>query len=292
MKNKIFRYPAIFLVILGITVPVYPWGSQAHHRITRDAIEHLPANIAPFFQAHIEAIVAHSTDPDVRRRTHPEEAPRHYIDIDHYGKYPFSALPHQWDQAVAKFSADTLKEYGTLPWWIARSEDSLSTAMKAGDTDAIIHWAAFLSHYVADAHQPLHTVMNYDGQLTGNNGVHSRYETGMVDAYLKDYHFSPLKVPAIHHPLDRAFDIVLESNQLVPKIMSADDYAVRKMSPRAVAQLHEHWNTQRDSVYFATMYHLVGAMTWHRLDEASSRLIAYYEAAWKQAGKPVLPETQ
>jgi len=289
MKKRVSRYSLIFLIIVSNALPVYPWGFQAHHLITRDAIEHLPPHIAPFFQAHIDTIVAHSTDPDMRRREHPEEAPRHYIDIDRYGKYPFKALPHRWEKAVEKFSADTLKEYGTLPWWIQRSTDSLAASMRAQDTQRIEHWAAFLAHYVADAHQPLHTVMNYDGQLTGNNRIHSRYETGMVNTYLDDYHFSPVKVPQIQKPLERAFTIVLESNQFVPEIINADNFATGNMSPESLKQLHEHWDVQTDSLYFSRLYGQLGPMTWQQLDAASSELIAYYVAAWKKAGKPKLP---
>lgn len=289
MKNRVSRYSLIFLIILSVALPVYPWGFQAHHLITRDAIDHLPPHIAPFFQAHIDTIVAHSTDPDMRRREHPEEAPRHYIDIDRYGKYPFKALPHRWEKAVEKFSVDTLKEYGTLPWWVQRSTDSLAAAMREQDTQRIEHWAAFLAHYVADAHQPLHTVMNYDGQLTGNNGIHSRYETGMVNKYLDTYQFSPAKVSPIRNPLKRAFTIVLKSNQLVPDIINADNYATRNMSSESLRELHEHWDMKTDSLYFSKLYEQLGPMTWKRLNEASSELIAYYLVAWEKAGKPKLP---
>lgn len=288
MKKHIYRNFVTFVLLCSLAIPVYPWGSAAHKQITKDAIPQLPADVAPFFQEYADSVVAHCTDPDTRKREQPEERPRHYIDIDHYGTYPYDQLPHEWDAAVAKFSVDTLIEYGTLPWWIDRTTDSLAQAMRNKNPDKIIHWAAFLAHYVGDAHQPLHTVMNYDGQLSGNDGIHSRYETGMLRIYLNQYHYKHIKAPPINHPLGEAFDIILESNQLAPEIFKADDNAIKGMSSQAIEQLQDYWKVDRDSVYFAHLFNQVRQMTWHQLDLASSRLAAYYTAAWIKAGKPAL----
>ena len=31
-----------------------------------------------------------------------------------------------------------------------------------------------VGHYIADLHNPLHTIINYNGQFTGNDGVHKK----------------------------------------------------------------------------------------------------------------------
>ena len=161
--------------------------------------------------------------------------------------------------------------------------------MQQGNAAEIIHWAAFLAHYVADAHQPLHTVLNYDGQLTGNDGIHSRYETGMLRIYMHEYQYTPIEVPPVEDLLDYAFHILLESYQLTDQIIVADDAAVRGMSRAAIRQLQEYWKTDRDSLYFARLYARVDEMTWEWLQKATARLAAFYTAAWENAGKPELP---
>ena len=44
------------------------------------------------YKPNIDFISEHAVDPDMRRYAIAEEGPRHYIDIDHYGPYPFNIL--------------------------------------------------------------------------------------------------------------------------------------------------------------------------------------------------------
>src|ERR1041385_1723288 len=94
------------------------WGFYGHKKINRMAVFTLPPEMFGFYKNHIEYITTHAVDPDMRRYAVPEEAPRHYIDIDHYGPNCFGSVPRYWKNAVAKFSEDTLNAYGIVPWWI------------------------------------------------------------------------------------------------------------------------------------------------------------------------------
>ncbi len=80
------------------------WGFWAHRRINRLAVFTLPAEMAVFFKEHIEFITAHAVDPDKRRYASPFEGPRHFIDIDHWGTYPFPDLPRDWTGALARYT--------------------------------------------------------------------------------------------------------------------------------------------------------------------------------------------
>ncbi|MBK6541376.1 MAG: hypothetical protein IPG10_08880 [Flavobacteriales bacterium] len=114
------------------------WGFYGHKRINRMACFTLPPEMFPFFKRHIDFISDHAVDPDRRRYADPEEAPRHYIDIDHYahgGQDAFAVMPAHWTEAVAKFSEDTLKAYGIVPWHIALMEERLTKAFLRGDVD-------------------------------------------------------------------------------------------------------------------------------------------------------------
>lgn len=82
------------------------------------------------YKPHIDFLAEHAVDPDKRRYAVPEESPRHYIDIDHYGNYPYDALPRKWSDAVAKYSEDTLNQYGIVPWWLQTMLFRLTDAFK------------------------------------------------------------------------------------------------------------------------------------------------------------------
>jgi len=281
----------IYCLLLGFAGNVFPWGGLTHKAITRNAAHSVAPDIRPFFVQHETALCIRSVEPDTRRDDHPEEYPRHFIDIDYYGNYPFPELPENYKAAVEKYGEETVLEYGVLPWRIAGCTDSLFAAMHARNTEEIIRWAAWLGHYVADAHQPLHTVLNYDGQLTGNDGIHSRYESGMLRIYIDEYTFEQRDVGTVKDPLELAFEIVRESYLISPQVITADNYATQPMEKSEVFALQEHYDNGRHSAYFARLYSQTGDMTWQRLDLAASRLAALWNYAWQRAGKPVLAPT-
>ena len=117
MRKYILLLFIIPFLIPG-TQPAYSWGFYAHKKINRMAVFTLPPGMIPFYKTHIDYISNHAVDPDRRRGVNKEEAPRHYIDIDHYGEKPFDAVPKKWKDAVIKYSEDTLQEYGIVPWHI------------------------------------------------------------------------------------------------------------------------------------------------------------------------------
>ena len=145
----------IFSLLLAAFAP--PWGFWAHKRINRIAVFTLPNEMFGFYKHHIEYITANAVNPDKRRYSVADEAPRHYIDIDHYGVYPFDSFPRRWEDAVAKYSEDTLLAYGIVPWQVQRMTWWLTDAFKAREGAKILRLSTELGHYIADAHVPLHT---------------------------------------------------------------------------------------------------------------------------------------
>lgn len=134
----------------------------------------LPPQMMMFYKPHIDFIENHAADPDKRRYLIAAEGARHYIDMDHYGSYPFNQLPRKWKEAVDKFGEDTLQAHGIVPWHIQVMLGRLTKAFKEKNFSSILKNSAELGHYIADAHVPLHTSENYDGQLTNQKGfMHS-----------------------------------------------------------------------------------------------------------------------
>ena len=96
-------------------------------------------------------------------------------------------MPRDWDAYLAKYGAERVEKAGRLPWraeeiyklLVARFQDAAKNPNGYGAENALFV-SAVLAHYIEDAHQPFHAVVNYDGQLTNQRGVHSRFETQLV----------------------------------------------------------------------------------------------------------------
>src|ERR1700712_2637512 len=177
------------------------WGFFAHYRINRLAVFTLPKAMAGFYKANIGFITEHAISADKRRYVDSLEAPRHYLNADHYGKNPFRLIPERWKDAVVKYSEDTLNKYGTVPWSIQYNYYKLVNAFKAHDTTGILTASANLGHYVADAHVPLHLTQNYDGQLTHQTGLHALWESRIPELFGNQYNYFVGKARYIDNPL-------------------------------------------------------------------------------------------
>ncbi|HYC87353.1 MAG TPA: zinc dependent phospholipase C family protein, partial [Chryseosolibacter sp.] len=177
-------------LLLALTFPIaLDWGFFAHERINRLAVFTLPPEMIGFYKANIHYITEASVNPDRRRFFLADEAPRHYIDLDHYGDSAFHVLPRYWNKALEEFTEDTLKAYGVVPWHIHRMYFQLRDAFAVKDPSEILRLSAEIGHYIADAHVPLHTTENYNGQLTGQEGIHALWESRLPELFAENYDF-------------------------------------------------------------------------------------------------------
>ena len=172
----------VFFGILGTSSLLFAWGAWGHQHISHAAVFALPPEMRIFFYNHIDYITTESTVPDVRKfaMTDREEYGRHFIDVEGFGDKPFETLPKTWKEAKAKYSADTLQKFCTLPWYVQEMQTKLTTAFKERRKDAILFLAGDIAHYIADAYMPLHTSLNHDGQLTDQRGA-ARLQGAAVD---------------------------------------------------------------------------------------------------------------
>lgn len=108
----------LFTFVTLITKQCFCWGFFGHRKINQHAVYLLPPEMMALYKPNIDFITEHAVDPDKRRYAIPEEGPRHYIDIDRYGKYPYDSLPRKWTEAVAKYSEDTINAHGIVPWHV------------------------------------------------------------------------------------------------------------------------------------------------------------------------------
>lgn len=179
---------AIVGASMALMAAVQPnWGFWAHKRINRLAVFRLPPEMQFFYKKHIDFITENAVNPDRRRYAVVGEAERHFIDLDVYGDSALTSLPLYWNQAKEKFGEDSLRKHGIVPWYVQTAVFQLTEAMREKNAGKILRISADLGHYVADANVPLHTTRNYNGQLTGQEGIHAFWESRIPEKYAEDY---------------------------------------------------------------------------------------------------------
>lgn len=215
------------------------------------------------------------------------EPPRHYIDLD---RYPLD-LPHRWPEAVEELSMDTLQAHGILPWHLEMAFWELVEAFRTRNTSSILKLSAEIGHYLGDAHVPLHTTANYNGQLTGQEGIHALWESLIPELYGEtyDYWVGPAQVwPRVR---DTLWKIVYESHALVPIVLQAEREATLRVgeAQKYTYRVRGNQTIRTYSERFIKTYHLLlDRMVENRLRQAIHRLASLWLTAWDVAGRPAL----
>lgn len=280
------RSGALLVVMLSIVLlpsPASAWGFAAHRYIMRRAIDILPAELKPFFLQHRDEVVIRVVDPDLWRNVGWEDDPNHFVNFGapELGPYPFAAFPREQGAALEKFGAAALKRLGTLPWRadeefgnLRRAFEGFKRGSQYGASDAVL-FASVASHYVQDAHQPFHASNNYDGQLSGQRGIHSRFERDLVEKFEARLNVAPAAPRAVSSARDAAFDALLASNRLVDPLLRADKEAIGNRDVY-------------DDAYFEAFFMKAKPMLEERLASAITATASLMLSAWEQAGKPDL----
>lgn len=284
---------ALLPLALAVLVPVVSpgWGFFAHRTITQVAVYALPSNMQGFYFRHLNQLVKLSTAPDERRTDDPGEESKHFIDMDHFGDNPFGLMPKAYDKAMAKYTADTLKKYGTVPWTVLDVKEKLTEAFKEGDTTAIIALSADLDHYVADAFVPLHTTENYDGQLTKQQGIHSLWESKLPELFISQYKLDSEKGEYLKDPQAAIWKVIQDSYGFLGATFDYEaEINKRFTTEKKYTFSHKYGKTRRAySDAFAKEYNKkVGGQVAYRLKGAPTMVASFWITAWKDAGSPDL----
>lgn len=274
------------------------WGFFAHKRINRLAIFTLPPQMFGFYKEHIEYMTEHAVDPDKRRYALEGEAQRHYIDIDHYakeGENPFDVVPRRWNDAVAKYSEDTLQAYGIVPWYLQVMKFKLQRAFETQNVDLILKYSADIGHYIGDAHVPLHTTENYNGQMTNQRGIHGLWESRLVEINIEDYDFFVGKAKHVDKLMDYFWNIIEGSHYAVDSVLRFEKQLTETFPKDKKYSFEQRGNTtvQTYSFDFSQAYHhMMGDMVERRLRSSVISVGSIWYTAWVDAGQPDLSKLQ
>ena len=257
--------------------PARAWGAGAERLVATKAVDTLPPDIRGFFNANREFLSHHVSDPlEWLTRTPLTERRNHFLYLDHYGKFPFDSLPRDYKSALDKFSKSKLEGAGVLPWQIGVYSQKLTAAMRDHDWEEVRLDAAYLAAYVSQAHDPFHTTENFDGHLSGQPGIDSRFGTNLVERYSLFFPMHTDDAVFVNDPTGNAFDAALSAHASLESVLLADR--------RARAGLSDYTDD-----YYDRFYNYAGAILIRQLTDAATDVGSYWLTAWINAGRPPLP---
>jgi len=280
MNKHIRKMKKTLNILIGILIILIfaAWGWQGHRKISRNATLSFPASLNfLLFMNWDDSLSAHASDADYRKSWDPEEGPKHYIDIDAYPEFIANGVINQnYNSLIAIHGSTFVNNYGILPWATITCFDSLTSCFARNDWPKALFFASDLGHYVADGHMPLHLTLNYDGQLSGQTGIHSRYESDLISAYNNQIVYQGSTVQYVSNVSDFIFNYIYTNNQLVDSILNADSIAY--------AQAGNYQSSQ----YRQKMWNKLGNMTIQLFSDASLAIASLIYTAWINAGSPTV----
>ena len=276
--KRIISIGLSIVLLFFIVQEIFGWGSVGHSIINRNSTKHFPSSMIGY-ASWSEFLAQHASDADYRKSSDPTESNKHYIDIDNYPEFFTGNFPYSIDTLISRYGLDYVNQQGILPWATKATFDSLTAALQRRDWQRAKLLAADLGHYVADGHQPLHITRNYDGQYTGQRGIHSRYETQMINRFQSNIIITPQSITYVNDQLDFIFNYLFEAYSYLDDLLRADSIA------KSVAG-----NTNSET-YYLTLWNYSQTFTKYLFQKASERLASLIYTAWINAGSPQLPQT-
>ncbi len=279
-------------LMLTVTFPAWCWGFFAHQKINFYAVFLLPPEMLVLYKPQIAFVSEHATDPDKRRYAVPDEAPRHYIDIDHYGNYPYDSLPRRWSDAAAKYTEDSLQAHGIVPWHIQRMLLRLTEAFKEKKLSRILQYSADIGHYIGDAHVPLHASSNHNGQHTNQRGIHGFWESRVPELLAeKEFDFFAGRAVYISNPGTFIWDRVLESARAADTVLRVERELTKRFPADGKYAFEERNGVvvRQYSATFTKAYNAaLDGMVERRMRQSIFAVASFWYTAWVNAGQPDL----
>jgi len=217
------------------------WWLEGHDCIARAAVSVLPADMPEFFRQGAGTIASYSSEPDLwTGRNVPElrksERFNHYLDLELLEGRPLPATRGDFEALCRELKLEPAA-VGTLPYAIQEWEQRLALAFAqhrdAPDDKAIrakiLYIAGVLSHYTADASQPLHCTVHYDGKAqpgkpSPRTGIHLRMDAlpGQLGVEAEDV-ADGVEIQASGDVFATTIEAILESNGRVGRVYALED---------------------------------------------------------------------
>ncbi|HEX7844845.1 MAG TPA: zinc dependent phospholipase C family protein [Chitinophagaceae bacterium] len=288
MNKKVFRLSVLAIVVVFFS----SWGFLVHRTVNQLAVYHLPKPMQSFFYSNMDYLVEQSVRPDLRRNQDSTEAPKHFIDLEIFGDSAAWKMPFNWDDAAKIYTKDSLIKYGYVPYQIIVIKNKLTEAFRSKNRDSILFYAADLGHYIGDANVPLHTSLNYDGQLTNQKGLHSLWESMVPEIEIEKYDlYNKHKAKYLSNPEQEIWDCIRRAHLLLPDVFGKEIEATKGFtdSTKFRTQVRRGREVKSFTSDFAKAYSkLLGKTINEQLISSANMVADFWYTAWIDAGKPDL----
>ena len=268
------------------------WGFLVHRTVNQLAIYQLPKSMRPFFYENKDSIARNAPRPDQRRGTDSTEAPKHFIDIEAFGDSAAWKMPMNFTEAIHEYGKDSLVRFGYLPYQVIAVKNKLANAFRSGNRDSIVFYATDLGHYIGDAHVPLHTSINYDGQLTNQRGMHDLWETSVPEAVLDQYTLhNHHEAVYLTRPEEAIWTTIRESHALLKEMFAVETDVSKGFTDSTKYFKEFRWGKERKfyTRAFAKAYNeRLGKSINQQLLRSANQIADFWYTAWTDAGKPDL----
>jgi hypothetical protein len=289
MMMRTARYPILCALIF---VLCSGWGFLVHRTVNQLAVYQLPKTLRAFYYQNLDTVVENAIRPDQRRNSDPTEGTKHFIDLEMFGDSAAYKMPITWDEAVRRYTKDTLVKYGYLPYWVLEMKNRLTNAYRTGNKDSILFYAADIAHYIGDANVPLHTSFYYDGQNTNQRGIHALWESTVPEVALNQYKLSSgHEAKYLENPANSIWQAVRHAHSLLPEMWQQEKEASKSFTDSTKFRVQKLYgrDVKGYTTAFARAYNdRVGKMINDQLIRSSNLVADFWYTAWVDAGKPDL----
>ncbi|MEM7173837.1 MAG: zinc dependent phospholipase C family protein [Bacteroidota bacterium] len=283
-----FRQIFFLAILIFNPCKTHAWGFFAHEQINETAVFSLPVEMMSFYKTYLPFIKARATNPDKRRYVVEGEAQRHYIDMEYYVNH----IPCNQAQINRIYTAEELATHGILPWHIMQMSRWLTRAFKERDVVKILKYSADIGHYLADACVPLHTTQNYDGQYTGQKGIHALWESRLPELFADEYNLFVGRAIYIDNLSKVIWKTVKDSHKLVKNVLLIEKNLDKKFPSSQKYCFEKRGGSMRKmhSRAYAKAYHkALEGMVEARMRKAIIMVANVWYTCWVNAGQPDLP---
>ena len=252
----------------------------------------MPPKLLSFYKRHLAFIREEAVKPDARRYVVEGEARKHYINLEDYQEK--GEIPAYWREAVERYDDDFLHAYGTLPWHLTYMKRRLTFAFQAKDVAQILRLSADIGHYMADAHVPLHTTSNYDGQLTDQQGIHALWETRLVELFIGEYDFLfDEKVTYIVDVQATMWQVIYSTHQKASQVLDIErqlDADFPSLQKYCFEQRGQSIRRNYTREYARCYHEALNGMVEEQMRASIQMIANLWFTAWIDAGCPDLSE--
>jgi len=287
------RKGVLFILVISSLQLGMKWGFYAHQQINTLAIYTLPPPLNRFYKAHAQYISENAVNPDKRRYAVQDEAPRHFIDLDVYPDSLQKVLIQNWKNVIQIIPEDTLTKYGIVPWHIMMMKYRLTQAFLQKNAFKILQLSTEIGHYIADANVPLHTTQNYNGQMTGQYGIHGLWESRLPELFAEKYDFFVGKASYLDDPQTTAWDAILVAHAALDSVLNFEKILNTSFQPDKKYSMEDR-GSQMIKAYsreYAKAYHkMLDGMVERQMRSSILLIGSFWYTCWVDAGMPDLAE--